>query len=651
MAEFDELGVDDLDTCMIESDMINRSPSLVSSQPRGREKWKMRVCRQSDEGTDEGSTLSNDKVITDTKATEDNEECIPATANNESVLEALVNNNDAYNETAVSAGEASGHAGAARNNAASLEIAVPQQVEARHLATETPVPNGEVAEVLAGASDEGSAGGSVRKRPSDASQGDPIMQREVHLITWSQADVSLLPELSATLNSRETFGELVEKLFEGKSAKKERLVSYWACAKEPHESGGEHFHLAMKFSKKVRWLKVANALRNMGIFVNFQNFHTGYNDAYNYATKHDKQYKTSTTHPKMLTVPPKTLSRRKTLPASQPEGGSGSSGLSPSPSPSPNDPVDVPIEPKKAKRTIRLNGAQIHQIIVDNNIEDDLQLCALADEWLENNHPELASWVVNHPNEKIRMDTIKTSRKVKAARAQVRDQKLTRLEKLQSHLEKPHVKDEDSGRECNGRWLEAAIDILERNEIRIALWQKIISDCLQFGRNKKNNIFIVGQRNMGKSFLLRPLTNIYKTFCNPAKGSFNWVGAQNKEVILLNDFRYPAIDRGADRIMPWQDMLNLLDVDKLNVPAPKTFYAEDIEWTARQPIFANGPCQMQYICNGKLDAGETSQMDARWNYVHLKYTIPDDKLDTSILPCARCFAHLILNGDDIWNVI
>jgi hypothetical protein len=157
----------------------------------------------------------------------------------------------------------------------------------------------------------------------------------------------------------------------------------------------------------------------------------------------------------------------------------------------------------------------------------------------------------------------------------------------------------------------------------------------------------VGERNCGKSFLLCPLTLIFNTFCNPASGSFNWVGAHEKEVILLNDFRYPPIDKGADQVIRWQDLLNLCDVDKLSIPAPKSFYPENIEWTARQPILGNGPREIKFIRHGLEDRSETRMMEARMQYIYLSESIPDDQVDTSIVCCPRCFVHLVLNGQDM----
>ena len=128
-------------------------------------------------------------------------------------------------------------------------------------------------------------------------------------------------------------------------------------------------------------------------------------------------------------------------------------------------------------------------------------------------------------------------------------------------------------------------------------------------------------------------------FVNPTRGTFNLVGASDADIILLNDFRYES----GSEIIAWNDLLNILDGSKLHVAAPKTSHTKDIEWSAKQPIFATGPQKIQRFYKGttSINASETSQMDARWVYVHLTHTIA--AIDNQIIPCGRCFAQLILD--------
>ena len=93
---------------------------------------------------------------------------------------------------------------------------------------------------------------------------------------------------------------------------------------------------------------------------------------------------------------------------------------------------------------------------------------------------------------------------------------------------------------------------------------------------------ITGSANCGKTFLLDPLTLIFDTFCNPASGSFAWVGVQNAECIFLNDFRW------LPQVIPWHDLLLMLEGHVVHLPAPKTHFAKDISLTSDTPIFCTG---------------------------------------------------------------
>ena len=80
-----------------------------------------------------------------------------------------------------------------------------------------------------------------------------------------------------------------------------------------------------------------------------------------------------------------------------------------------------------------------------------------------------------------------------------------------------------------------------------------VKELLEKGRGKGRNILITGPANCGQTFILNPLTKIFKSFCNPTTGSFAWVGVEDKELIFLNDFRWEK------SMIHWSDMLLLLE--------------------------------------------------------------------------------------------
>ena len=89
-----------------------------------------------------------------------------------------------------------------------------------------------------------------------------------------------------------------------------------------------------------------------------------------------------------------------------------------------------------------------------------------------------------------------------------------------------------------GKWFEAAIQVLRIQEIMPSVFCQAVYDALEKGRGKFRNVYLHGSSNCGKSFILSPLKLIFNTFCNPAAGSFAWIGGEQAEVIFLNDFRW-----------------------------------------------------------------------------------------------------------------
>ena len=164
---------------------------------------------------------------------------------------------------------------------------------------------------------------------------------------------------------------------------------------------------------------------------------------------------------------------------------------------------------------------------------------------------------------------------------------------------------------CEGRWLQCAKEVLTTNGTREREFANAIYTLLQKGRGKYRNVMLTGPANCGKTFLLKPLNMIYRTFTNPASGTFAWVGVQQAECIFLNDFRWN------DKIIPWHDLLLLLEGEPVHFPAPKTHFAEDILFESDTPVFATSKNSLAYIKGGTVDERETEMMSVRWNVFSL----------------------------------
>ena len=188
---------------------------------------------------------------------------------------------------------------------------------------------------------------------------------------------------------------------------------------------------------------------------------------------------------------------------------------------------------------------------------------------------------------------------------------------------------------CDGQWRLCAQEILEKNYIGVELFCTAVNTLSLCDRGKNSNLLLTGPTNGRKSFLLNPLKVIYRTFCNPAMGTFAWLGVENAKCILLKDFRWSA------QIIPWHDLLLMLEGDVVHVPVPKTHYSTNICLQKDTLIFATGKGPLIYIKNGVIDQQETYMMSSRWRISKLHHQIPREA-QREILPCQRCFCQLIM---------
>ena len=114
--------------------------------------------------------------------------------------------------------------------------------------------------------------------------------RQVYLVTYSQADLSLVP-------NRQVFADKVIESFRQAGIQ----VTQWACSMELHQDQGHHFHMVVKLSGLHRWLAVKNFLTTRyGIVCHFSGIHNNYYSAWKYVTKEDTGYTQSEGHPNLV---------------------------------------------------------------------------------------------------------------------------------------------------------------------------------------------------------------------------------------------------------------------------------------------------------------------------------------------------------------
>ena len=138
------------------------------------------------------------------------------------------------------------------------------------------------------------------------------------------------------------------------------------------------------------------------------------------------------------------------------------------------------------------------------------------------------------------------------------EQKLARAKKSRIELLKDAL-EEACACDADGRWQSCAEEVLALNSITKSEFAEAIITLLNKGRGKFRNILIIGPANCAKTFILSPLTLIFKTFSNPASGRFAWVGVDEAECIFLNDFRWNH------DMIPWHDLLLLLEGQEVHL--------------------------------------------------------------------------------------
>lgn len=420
--------------------------------------------------------------------------------------------------------------------------------------------------------------------------------RSVYLVTYSQVDFSKFP-------TRKSFAEKVASLFNSTNVK----VVQWACSMEKHElTGGDHYHMSIKLNKNKRWLPVKQKMSSdHGVELHFSSAHSNYYSAWKYTTKSDTAYEQSEKHPDLSQVnSPQTKRATKSRINNKTN------------------------KTKHSKKSKKLTPSEVSNIIRTKHIETKCELYALAETQRKEGKTDLYDFIITKGSKKV-SDLITTTLELKHAPSDLSRSKKSRLEILQECLEKECIEG------CNNDWYLTAKDTLQKNSISIETFSNSVKTLLDKGRGKFRNILIIGPANCGKTFMFKPLTQIYNTFINPATSTFAWVGAENAEVIFLNDFRWSA------QLIPWHDLLLLLEGEGVHLPAPKTHFANDILLSADTPIFATSSNEIQLVKSGVVLQRETQMMAVRWKVYEFSRTISENE-QRELKPCPNCFAKLVL---------
>ena len=366
--------------------------------------------------------------------------------------------------------------------------------------------------------------------------------------------------------------------------------------------------------------------------MHFSSSHDNYYSAWKHVTKEDDDVLESQGHPDLRNrKPPRTAKatrqvRRK--PRKRRQSASKPTKTAPTDVVDGEDALYCNESPKKKRK--RLTPFEISEIILEKGIKAKTELFALAFEQKMEGKTDVAEFIINR-GPKVVAEVLSTALDLRNSRETLKRSKQSRLDILYN------AANGECATDCNGKWIQCAIQVLRNNAINVSTFQNAVKELLVKGRGKYRNIMIVGPANCGKTFMLNPLNVIYKTFCNPACSSFAWVGAEQSECIFLNDFRW------SQQVIPWHDLLLMLEGQIVHLPAPKTHYAKDIVFDEDTPIFCSGKQPLLFLKHGIIDQTETEMMAVRWRVFKFTHQISQEQ-QQDIPVCPKCFARFILSS-------
>ena len=181
------------------------------------------------------------------------------------------------------------------------------------------------------------------------------LPRRTYLVTYSKADLTKFP-------TRKGFGKYIKKNFNSSSGKVK--VQHLAYAKEKHQNGGVHYHVALKLTGPKRWKSVKESISlKEGIVVNFSDNHDNYYPVHRYICKNDDSVHHSKHHPNLDNVASPRM--KKSTQAYRQARKSYAQ----------ENPTDAP-QKKKQKATCRkpLTQFEVSEFLLKNNIRRDTEL-------------------------------------------------------------------------------------------------------------------------------------------------------------------------------------------------------------------------------------------------------------------------------------
>ena len=144
----------------------------------------------------------------------------------------------------------------------------------------------------------------------------------------------------------------------------------------------------------------------------------------------------------------------------------------------------------------RLSTFDVCQLVQAKSISSRLELVSLSAAQVREGKTTLAEFIANRGSKAVD-EAIQLAREFAEAETRLNWSRKSRVELLEEEL----TGECTDG--CQGRWLTAAKELLQRHEIEEHSFCNAIYNALEKGRGKYRNVYIHGPANCGKSLLYR----------------------------------------------------------------------------------------------------------------------------------------------------
>ena len=374
-------------------------------------------------------------------------------------------------------------------------------------------------------------------------------------------------------------------------------LKYYSVFQEEHLHGGTHFHCVVRCTRQHRWKQLAKFLRGRDLRPHFST-------PGDYATAFHYCFTPSAKKPQSSLDPSPWVSEKHPIPGAIH--------------------VSTRLDTTPNKR-MKVTALDMYDVIVANNLHSINDLRAYAKEQRASS-PGLMTFCLQQPN---LVSFVRNVWDMETAADKANRAKMTRLDILRQATMGPCT--------CAGQWSPAAVDILVRNGVHPSTLAHAIHQSLQVGARKFTNLYLLGPKNCGKSFLLRPLEDVYQCMFKPGGGGqYRLTDLMNCEVVLWQDWRF---DR---HIISWETLLLLGEGATFLVPLPQnTGVSGDGMYRRACPLFITSKSKMEH-----RDPTDTIMMDQRFNFIELTKSIPMESC-RDIPSCSRCFANFVFRYQNL----